>query len=159
MQIVIDIPEYFYEYCKSQKDATEIQLAVAKGTPLPKGHGQLIDISDKEPCEDCISREALRNLKVSVPIAPIFIGDNYIRYRDVIIYDEIIDLPSVTPTRPTGKWEYVQYDYNPNIGNWHCSECRNIVIECANKNEEGGIPEYKYCPNCGARMEGNSNDK
>lgn len=52
-----------------------------------------------------------------------------------------------------GHWEYVQYDYNPNIGNWHCSECRNIVIECADKNKDGGIPTYSYCPKCGARME------
>lgn len=43
MQIVIDIPECFYEYCKAQEDAIEIQLAVKKGTPLPKGHGRLID--------------------------------------------------------------------------------------------------------------------
>lgn len=49
IELVIKIPECFYEYCKSQKDATEIQLAVAKGKPLPKGHGQLIDISDIEP--------------------------------------------------------------------------------------------------------------
>ena len=43
MQIVIDIPEVFYEYCKAQKDAAEIQLAIKNGTPLPKGHGRLID--------------------------------------------------------------------------------------------------------------------
>ena len=43
MQIVIDIPECFYEYCKAQEDAIEIQLAVANGTPLPKGHGRVID--------------------------------------------------------------------------------------------------------------------
>ena len=41
----------------------------------------------------------------------------------------------------TGHWEYVQYDGNPNIGNLHCSECDRIA----------GL-EYKYCPNCGARM-------
>ena len=52
----------------------------------------------------------------------------------------------------TGHWEWVQYDSDPNIGNWHCSECRNIVMECAKKNEKGGILIYKYCPNCGARM-------
>ena len=43
MQIVIDIPEEFYEYCKSQEDAIEIQLAVKNGTPLPKGHKRLIE--------------------------------------------------------------------------------------------------------------------
>lgn len=53
----------------------------------------------------------------------------------------------------TGHWEWVQYDYNPKLGNWHCSECRSIVIECVNKKDKGGIPLYKYCPQCGARME------
>ena len=53
----------------------------------------------------------------------------------------------------TGHWEWVQYDYNPKFGNWHCSECRSIVIKCVDKNEKGGIPLYKYCPDCGARMQ------
>lgn len=43
MKLIIDIPECFYEYCKTQTDAIEIELAVAKGIPLPKGHGRLID--------------------------------------------------------------------------------------------------------------------
>ena len=34
MQIVIDIPDVFYEYCKSQEDAIEIELAVKNGIPL-----------------------------------------------------------------------------------------------------------------------------
>lgn len=57
----------------------------------------------------------------------------------------------------TGHWEWVQYDYNPKLGNWHCSECRNVVVECVSKEEKGGIPLYKYCPQCGAKME--SEDK
>jgi hypothetical protein len=43
MQVVIDIPETYYEYCKKLEDAIEIQLAVKNGTPLPKRHGRLID--------------------------------------------------------------------------------------------------------------------
>lgn len=97
----------------------------------------------QEPCEDCVSREAVKEQFEEV------VHNNGSATEFLV---RLWKLPSVTPTRPTGKWEYVQYDYNPNIGNWHCSECRNIVIECANKNEEGGIPKYKYCPNCGARM-------
>lgn len=63
-------------------------------------------------------------------------------------------LPSVNPQEPkTGRWEYVQYDYNPRLGNWHCSECRCVVIECVDKEEKGGIPLYKYCPQCGAKMQ------
>ena len=53
----------------------------------------------------------------------------------------------------TGHWEYVQYDYNPRLGNWHCSECRCVIVASVDKNDKGGIPLYKYCPNCGARME------
>ena len=49
-----------------------------------------------------------------------------------------------------GHWEYVQYDYNPDIGNWHCSECRYIVTACSDKSS---IPSYNYCPICGAKME------
>lgn len=46
-----------------------------------------------------------------------------------------------------GEWIYTQYDGNPNIGNWHCSECRHIV--------HGGYsqkPYYNFCSNCGADM-------
>ena len=64
----------------------------------------------------------------------------------------INELPPVNPTK-TGHWEWVQYDYNPKLGNWHCSECRCIVVECVDKEEKGGIPLYKYCPQCGAKMQ------
>lgn len=53
-----------------------------------------------------------------------------------------------------GHWEWVQYDYNPKLGNWNCSECHCVVLECADKEAEGGIPLYKYCPQCGAKMKG-----
>lgn len=52
----------------------------------------------------------------------------------------------------TGHWEWVQYDYNPRLGNWHCSKCRCVIVACVDKNEKSGIPLYKYCPNCGAEM-------
>lgn len=36
MKMIVDIPEVFYEYCKSQEDTIEIQLAVKNGIPLDK---------------------------------------------------------------------------------------------------------------------------
>ena len=60
----------------------------------------------------------------------------------------LYELPSVEPERNPGKWEYVQYDGNPKIGNWHCSECRLIVNFGFD-----GTPYYHYCPGCGAKME------
>ena len=38
--------------------------------------------------------------------------------------------------------EWVQYDAKPYIGNYNCSLCWAIIYEY-----------YKYCPNCGAKME------
>ena len=47
-----------------------------------------------------------------------------------------------------GKWEYVQYDGNPEIGNWYCSECK--FIPCSQMQKE--IKEYDFCPKCGCDM-------
>ena len=50
----------------------------------------------------------------------------------------------------TGHWEWVQYDSNPNIGNWHCSECRTIIPHMPVETDR--TPIYKWCPMCGAKM-------
>ncbi len=55
----------------------------------------------------------------------------------------------VYPARQQGEWEYVQYDSNPNIGNWHCSECRHIPLVFGGYSQK---PYYNFCPNCGADM-------
>ena len=57
-------------------------------------------------------------------------------------------IPSAEPK--TGHWEWVQYDSNPNIGNWHCSECRTIIPHMPE--ETDNTPIYKWCPMCGAKM-------
>ena len=49
MQIVIDISEKMYEelkYLNVHGFTTAVEEAVANGTPLPKGHGRLIDVND-----------------------------------------------------------------------------------------------------------------
>lgn len=55
MQIVIDIPKRTYEQLKFLREQgfdgfeTIIDKAVANGTPLPKGHGRLIDADELKP--------------------------------------------------------------------------------------------------------------
>ena len=57
MEIVINIPEKVYSYVNTQwrdilKNDSPISImcnAVIDGTPLPKGHGDLIDRSTLEP--------------------------------------------------------------------------------------------------------------
>ena len=48
MEIVIKIPEEEYEDIINSEDCGLYVLtrAIAKGTPLPKGHGRLIDADD-----------------------------------------------------------------------------------------------------------------
>ena len=65
------------------------------------------------------------------------------------LYEYLKNGVPVEPERKMGKWEYVQYDGNPKIGNWHCSECHLIV----NLGFEY-VPYYHYCPWCGVYMTG-----
>lgn len=51
----------------------------------------------------------------------------------------------------TGYWRWVQsYPDNPKTGDWHCSECNFVT-----SSELISDRLYKYCPNCGAKMEAN----
>ena len=91
----------------------------------------------QEPC-DAISRQAVLEL----------VADYDLSMGQVV--KGIHALPSVTTTEKVGHWEYVQYDGNPNIGNWHCSECRTIIPHMPE--ETDNTPIYKWCPMCGSKM-------
>jgi len=97
----------------------------------------LLESLEQEPCEDCISRKALIN---AFPISDTYTLDDIIA---TIRFQQ-----SVTPQSKTGHWEWVQYDENPEIGNFHCSECRYIPA-IFNMSAQ----KLNYCPNCGAKME------
>lgn len=67
-------------------------------------------------------------------------------------YEEFLDMAikALEQEPKTGHWEWVQYDSNPNIGNWHCSECRTIIPHMPVETDR--TPIYKWCPMCGAKM-------
>lgn len=48
MKVVIDIPEEYYNLLKSfdNKKCSMDMLLIRQGTPLPKGHGRLIDADE-----------------------------------------------------------------------------------------------------------------
>ena len=52
-----------------------------------------------------------------------------------------------------GKWVWVQYDANPELGNFHCSEC-HFIPACFNWSRK----HLNFCPNCGADMRGEKDD-
>ena len=92
----------------------------------------------KQPCEDCISRQAVIRLVEQYP--------NIIGNRCSGLIADIKHLPPVTPQRPKGKWIDIRvikafhYDGEPRV---RCSRCENKEEWSSN-----------YCPNCGAEMGG-----
>ena len=92
-------------------------------------------LEEKEPCEDAISREAVKELfqEGSVMGMYHFLG--------------IDELPSVTPARKKGKWIVLKDEYG--------DICEAICSCC----EDNGNHRWKYCHTCGAEMKEPNNDK
>lgn len=107
-----------------------------------EGVEQYID-SIAEPCEDCVSRRDAVNACTN--------GWGYDDETIKHIVENIKNLSSVTPAEKVGRWEWIQHDGNPNIGNWHCSECNRIV--CGAITAVNPVYSYKYCPEYGAKMQ------
>ena len=83
---------------------------------------------EQEPCEDCISRQAVLNL----------INADW-KYEG--LEEDVSSLPPVNPQPRTGHWIYTG-DYITD-GMLKCSECGF---------EHDVSERFAYCPNCGARM-------
>lgn len=79
-----------------------------------------------------------------------------VSYEDAWAITCIEHAPTIEPQRKTGKWIHgremareIIWDCTTAIfyEGWTCSECSCLV-------EKEREPWYKYCPNCGAKMEG-----
>lgn len=88
-----------------------------------------IEALEQQPCEDCISRQEAINC----------VTLNEFRYK---IVEDIKILPSVTPKEKTAAW--VPTDEEPHEI-YECNACGWLLY--ANDRTD-----FKYCPNCGARM-------
>ena len=78
MQLVIDIPEEYYKIIKEipVRQSTADMLLIRNGTPLPKGHGRLIVLSEDAvkreqtplsfSCQNWISEVGLSNATVAI---------------------------------------------------------------------------------------------
>lgn len=109
---------------------------------------------EQEPCEDAISRSEVKKMakEMYLEVASMELDVNTI--SDCISYTsskcrEVLErklqaLPSVTPKQKTGKWIKIK-NRNGSVIALRCSECSKS-------------PKYAirsdYCPNCGAKMEG-----
>lgn len=112
-----------------------------------------IEALKAEPCEDAVSRQAALNALYALCDTGETFKDN--PWRDNPHIDAVIEtieqLPPVTPKPRTGRW--VEIGDEP-YDTWECDNC-GFVIDgsgCIDPDEYRDI--YKYCPNCGAKMEG-----
>ena len=104
----------------------------------------VIKALEQEPCEDCVSREVLRENMHYIPIAPIMRDDDVI-YRNVV-FSEVIDfLPSVKPQRAKGHLVSNQQDGEVKAfwERYRCSVCGEYAQD-----------NFNYCSRCGAELEG-----
>ena len=84
-------------------------------------------------------------------------ADKFSKYADKPSIYDTTDLKAMIDEQPTvnisnnncGVWDYIDYDSNPKIGNYHCSVCRSISI--LNRKE-------KFCSNCGSQMKLNNKE-
>lgn len=106
-----------------------------------------------EPCEDAVKREAVIQAMYDLCDTGETLKENVWRdnpHIDAII-DTIENLPSATPKQKTGKW--IKYAA-PRCGEQHykCTNCDDYV----NFGQYGDYytKDFKFCPHCGAKMEG-----
>ena len=92
-----------------------------------------------QPCEDAISRRAVDEAIYD------YSRSCDVNYAQIMEY--IDKLPSVKPQEPTGHW--IAIDEEPHE-DYECDKC-GYTISTYTANIEPHT-EYKYCPNCGARM-------
>ena len=105
-------------------------------------------VSERKSCEDAISRRAVLNTLDKID--SVLDEDRTLEtYKELLVacYN---DLPPVTPARKKGKW--INKSHKSGCGiTFAISKCT-----CCGKNTFFDCDEllYRYCPNCGAEMEG-----
>ena len=98
---------------------------------------------EQQPCEDCISRQAVDEY-ITHLLSGYLYDEERTRLEELTTY--IWELPSVQPTRPTGKWIKMPLIEAGQTYSHECSLCgRRILIT------DVGLSEFPYC-HCGARM-------
>jgi NADH pyrophosphatase NudC (nudix superfamily) len=138
--------------CDIEKNCGRCDLMMPSKEPILEAYKMAIQALEQEPSGDLISREEV--LENAFKIYTHECG-----LLEVVGVATIKTLPSIKPQESkTGHWEevgdeYIQvYDLN---GIQSCGDER-ICSECGFETVFIGehCSQYKFCPNCGARMEG-----
>ena len=104
---------------------------------------RLKEALEQQPCEDCISRQAVKQVIIDS------IADLEYESENREMQGIIDKLPSVTPKEKIGHWVNAKVGKLFPSNDYKCSECGNILdfdgVNC-------GRGDANYCPNCGCHM-------
>lgn len=95
-----------------------------------------IEALKQEPCEDCISRQAVLDIAKSSK-------SNWI--DNSVLFKRVNELSPVTPQPKMGHWVELGYLENDNY-DFECSVCHHT-------DTHSKTVKVNYCWNCGAKME------
>lgn len=108
---------------------------------------QVMDWLEQEPCDDAISKSGtLTTMIKELGIR----SEDYLLPAEKKLYEIVKNMPPVTPQPKTGQWVNGEY----------CSECGcdvpTFIIDWRWQEEKD--MDAKYCPNCGIKMKGKSEE-
>lgn len=135
----------------TREEAIEILLDMANDLQIFPGSKQgqtfnmAIEALNQQTCEDCISRDAVHDMLENIPYLPTDKWFNWLQKACL----RLAELPPVYPKQNEGHW-YI--DERPESDREIiCSNCEQPVFKY-HKLDFDYRP--KYCPNCGAKMNG-----
>ena len=108
-------------------------------TEYQQAKARAIEVLEQQACDDCISRQEAIKLIQRYGVGCFDAEEFSPEQCERFVIQKLNELPHVTPKEKTGHWESYCYQNNS------CSVCGYIIAD-------SDTDEYKYCPNCGARM-------
>lgn len=137
----------------SREEAIKLLRKLRKTIDRNNAYGEAEEMAiqalEQEPCEDAIRRQAVLDEAFEVDTK------EYGRI-DVVGVDAIDALPPVTPQPKTGHW--VAIDEEPHEV-WECDHCGFEIDGSGCIDPYDYLDTYKFCPNCGAKMVGDGNER
>ena len=144
--------EFLYDISYKIGNMATEYLSEKDGIKMREALDVLTQALEQQPSDNCISRDDLGDAISELTYwhfedGRLIVGGGGSKYETVYKVDDVVRipnvLPSVTPQPKVGKW------IKSSIGGAKiCSICQAHM----------GLSNFKYCPNCGAKMEVEKNE-